>query len=211
MSGAVCDMTAPHIPAQLHPVGRTRCQGCGGHSWQWHDEGLWLMTPDSVVLLWREGADEDNIPFRTWLQTCCPRKSVSLYIPIIDHSKKVSPFGSKKASRQTKPSRQCRGSGRYLWRHCNRSGGLWLRNWKSKGCWGCWMESGFQLVLREEASPCSWSSYIQPVGNWSCSRIKLFLGILSLCDFIVFITVGVWSRSEDSRCCCKKLIQITHL
>lgn len=68
-SGAVCDVTAPHVPGRFHPVSRTRCQGCGGHSWQWliyvqHEEGLrFLVTPDIFALLWRGGADEDNVPY----------------------------------------------------------------------------------------------------------------------------------------------------
>lgn len=31
---------------------------------------------------------------RTGPQTCCPHKSVSLYIPIFEHGKKVSPFNT---------------------------------------------------------------------------------------------------------------------
>lgn len=42
-------------------------------------------------------------------------------------------------------------------------------------------------------------------------KLFFFLGIFSIPIFMVFIAVGAWSRNEDSRYCCKKLIKTIHL
>lgn len=117
-TGTGRDRTTPRVQVPFHPINRTRCQGCNGHSCQWlsyvqHEEGLRLVSPDIFTLLWREGGDEDNIILRTWLQTSCPHKSVSLYTPFIDNGKKVSPFDSKNYHSKPNPARQSRSSGRY--------------------------------------------------------------------------------------------------
>lgn len=61
------------------------------------------MTPDILALLWREGADEENVPLRTWLRSCCPHKSVSLYILSIDRDKKVRFFSTEKYHSKRNP------------------------------------------------------------------------------------------------------------
>lgn len=88
---------------------KAMAEGDGNDSWQWficvqHEDWLrFLVTPDIFAFRSRDGADEDNISLHTWMQTCCPHKSVSLYIPIINYGKKVRLLHTKRVSRQTQP------------------------------------------------------------------------------------------------------------